>query len=84
MNTTSVSPNDLAIRALVCAEDRVGVIVGVTGHGNEGLKLFVESSGTKSWYFRARVNGSPPNDMPLGRWPDVSIAEARQRKADAA
>ncbi len=83
MQKTSISPNDLAIRALVCPEDRVRVIVRVTGHGNEGLKLFVESSGTKSWYFRARVNGSPPKDMPLGRWPDVSIAEARRRKADA-
>ena len=59
------------------------MIVRVTGHGNEGLKLFVESSGTKSWYFRAHVNGSPPKDMPFGRWPGISIAEAHRRKADA-
>ena len=83
MRKNTVTPNDLAIRALVCPEEFARVIVRVTGHGNEGLKLFVERSGTKSWYFRARVNGSPPKDMPLGRWPDVSISEARRRKADA-
>ena len=53
----------------------------VDGHGNAGLKLYVESSGTKTWYFRARVRGSDPKDMPLGRWPDVTIADARKRKS---
>ena len=82
MKKTTVSPNDLAIRALVCPEDFARVIVRVAGHGNDGLQLFVQRSGTKHWYFRSRVMGSAPKDMPLGPWPDVSIPEARVRKAE--
>ncbi len=79
----TVIANEIAIRALRCPEGRPRVVYQLDGHGNEGLKLFVESSGTKSWYYRARVQGSNPKDLPLGRWPDVSVAEARHRKAAA-
>lgn len=78
-----VPSNEIAIRALRCPKDKPRVVYHLDGHGNEGLKLFVQRSGVKLWYYRARVNGSAPKDMPLGRWPDVSIAEARSRKADA-
>jgi len=27
------------------------------------------------------VCGSDPKDMPLGRWPDLTIGEARKRKS---
>src|SRR5215831_1116966 len=77
----TVPANELAIKALRCPEGRARVVYHVDGHGNEGLKLYVQSSGTKSWYFRARVRGSDPKDMPLGRWPDVTIADARKRKS---
>ena len=56
------------------------VVYHIDGHGNEGPKLDAQSSGAKTWYFRARVRGSDPKDMPLGRWPDVSIGEACKRK----
>ena len=75
-----VAANELAIKALRCPEDKARVVYHVDGHGNEGLKLYVERSGTKTWYFRARVHGSPPKEMALGRWPDVTIADARRRK----
>ena len=39
------------------------------------------AAGPRPWYFRARVRGSDPKDMPLGRWPDVTIGEARKRKS---
>ncbi|HEX5998538.1 MAG TPA: Arm DNA-binding domain-containing protein [Hyphomicrobiaceae bacterium] len=61
-------------------DGKARVVYHVDGHRNEGLKLYVESSGTKTWYYRARVAGSATKDMPLGRWPDVTIAEARKRK----
>ena len=77
----TVPANELAIKALRCPEGRARVVYHVDGHGNEGLKLYVQSSGTKTWYFRARVRGSDPKDMPLGRWPDVTIADARKRKS---
>jgi integrase len=76
----TVPANELAIKALRCPEGKARAVYHIDGHGNDGLKLFVESSGTKTWYFRARVRGSNPKDMPLGRWPDVTIAEARKRK----
>ena len=78
----TVTANELAIKALRCPQDRARVVYHIGGHGNDGLKLYVERSGTKTWYYRARVGGSVSKDMPLGRWPDVSIAEARKRKAE--
>ena len=83
MTRITVAPNELAIKALRCPDDRPHMVVHLEGHGNAGLKLYVERSGTKSWYYRARVMGSGSREMPLGRCPDVSIAAARQRKADA-
>jgi hypothetical protein len=81
MAQRTVPANELAIKALQCPEGKSRVVYHIDGHGNEGLKLYVESSGTKTWYFRARVRGSGPKDMPLGRWPAVTIGEARKRKS---
>lgn len=83
MSKHTVAPNELSIKALRCPETMSRVIYHIEGHGNEGLKLYVERSGTKTWYYRARVMGSRSREMALGRWPDVSIGEARKRKADA-
>jgi integrase len=77
----TVPANELAIKALRCPEGKARVVYHIDGHGNGGLKLYVESSGTKTWYFRARLHGGDPKEMPLGRWPDVTIAEARKRKS---
>jgi Arm DNA-binding domain len=78
----TVTANELAIKALRCPQDSACVVYHIDGHGNDGLKRYVERSGTKTWYYRARVGGSVSKDMPLGRWPDVTIAEARKRKAE--
>jgi Arm domain-containing DNA-binding protein len=77
----TVPANELAIKALRCPEGRARAVYHVDGHGNEGLKIYVEKTGTKTWYYRARVAGSTTRDMPLGRWPDVTIADARKRKS---
>lgn len=82
MQKLTVSPNELAIRALKCPDGRRRVVYHLDGHGNDGLQLFIQRSGGKHWYFRSRVMGSAPKDMPLGPWPDVSIAEARTRKSE--
>ena len=82
MQKLTVPPNEMAIRALSCPDDRRRIVYHLEGHGNDGLQLFVQRSGTKHWYFRSRVMGRAPKDMPLGPWPDVSIPEARARKAD--
>lgn len=45
-----------------------------------GLYLRVAASGSRSWIFRYRHGGrSTPRDMGLGRWPDVSLQEAREK-----
>jgi len=73
----TVPANELAIKALRCPKGRARAVY----HGNEGLKIYVEQTGTKTWYYRARVAGSATRDMPLGRWPDVTIADTRKRKS---
>jgi integrase len=83
MAQRTVPANELAIKALRCPEGKARIVYHVDGHGNEGLKLYIERSGTKTWYYRARVAGSATKDMPLGRWPDVTISEARKRKTAA-
>ena len=55
MTHHTVPANELAIKALRCPEGKARAVYHIDGHGNDGLKLFVESSGTKTWYFRARV-----------------------------
>ena len=53
MAQRTVPANELAIKALRCPEGKARVVYHIDGHGNDGLKLYVESSGTKTWYFRA-------------------------------
>lgn len=81
MSKLTIPPNEFSIRALACPDGRTRIVYQLEGHGNAGLKLFVQKSGSKLWYFRSRVMGSAPKDMPIGPWPDISIAEARTRKA---
>lgn len=47
-----------------------------------GLSLLVEPTGGKLWRFRYRYGGLEKM-ISFGRWPEVSIAEARARRADA-
>jgi hypothetical protein len=48
----------------------------------DGLTLWVSTTGVKSWQFRY-THGGKPQTATLGKYPDVSLAEARKR-ADAA
>lgn len=48
MTQRTVPANELAIKALRCPDGKARVVYHVDGHGNEGLKLYVESSGTKT------------------------------------
>ena len=45
-----------------------------------GLWLKVTKTGTRSWIFRY-VSGPNRHDLGLGPWPDISLAEARDRAA---
>ncbi|WP_330892888.1 tyrosine-type recombinase/integrase [Ferrovibrio sp.] len=45
-----------------------------------GLYLRVTEGGTRSWIFRYRIDGRmTPRDMGLGRWPDVTLQDAREK-----
>jgi integrase len=50
-------------------------------HDGEGLYLKVSRTGAKSWIFRFQINGRR-RDMGLGRYPDVSLADARRLVAE--
>ncbi len=52
-------------------------------HGDgRGLFLYVKPSGARSWVLRYQVQGRR-RDLGLGAYPDVSLAMARDRAADA-
>jgi hypothetical protein len=43
-----------------------------------GLELRVRRSGGKTWIFRYRVNGGPQQRLKLGKFPGLSVAQARE------
>jgi integrase len=49
-------------------------------HDGGGLYLRVSTTGSKSWAYRYQIAGRR-RDMGIGGFPDVSLAEARQRAA---
>lgn len=52
-------------------------------HGDgRGLFLYVKASGSRSWMLRYQVQGRR-RDLGLGAYPDVSLAMARERAAEA-
>jgi integrase len=52
-------------------------------HGDgRGLFLYVKASGSRSWMLRYQVQGRR-RDLGLGPFPDVSLAMARERAAEA-
>ncbi|OYT97577.1 MAG: integrase [Pseudomonas sp. PGPPP3] len=54
---------------------------GLTGDGG-GLYFKVGSTGGSSWIYRYKIAGKA-RDMGLGKYPDISLAEARLLAADA-
>ncbi len=50
-------------------------------HDGQGLYLRVSNTGAKNWIFRYQLDGRR-RDMGLGRFPDVGLAEARQRATE--
>lgn len=58
-------------------------IAGPGRHGDgRGLFLYVKPSGARSWVLRYQVQGRR-RDLGLGAYPDVSLAMARDRAAEA-
>lgn len=68
--------NDVAIKALK-AKDRVFAVAD-----EKGLCIEVAVSGSKLWRFRYRFGGKP-KILSFGRYPEVTLKEARQRRDDA-
>jgi integrase len=46
-----------------------------------GLSLLVKTNGVKRWLFRYQYNGKP-NNLGLGKYPDTTLANARQQAAE--
>lgn len=67
---------DTAIRALVPGNKPIKKA------DEKGLFLLLQSSGGKLWRFKYRFNGKEKK-LSLGRYPDVSLKEARKRRDHA-
>jgi len=65
--------NDVSIRNLSAKENRYMV------QDSEGLYLEILPSGTKSWKVRFTINGRSVRKT-LGRYPDISLKEARLKR----
>ena len=68
--------NDAAIRALK-PKDRIFAVAD-----EKGLCIEIAVSGSKLWRFRYRFAGKAKN-LSFGRYPEVSLKEARQRRDEA-
>ena len=69
-------PSDSIHQALSAAKVRTISATGLYADGN-GLNLKVDPSGAKRWVQRVTIDGNRHN-LGLGRYPSVSLAEARQ------
>lgn len=67
---------DTKIRALK-PKDKVYLIAD-----GDGLSIEVAKSGSKLWRFRYRFNGKP-RVLALGRYPEVTLADARDKRLEA-
>jgi hypothetical protein len=54
----TVPANELAIKALRCPEGKARLVYHVDGHGNDGLKIYVERSGITEPVSRAAPRGT--------------------------
>ena len=63
---------DTKIRGIRPAENKFKV------HDRDGLYLLVMPSGTKTWRFRYRFGDARP-EMSLGKYPAVSLKDARDK-----
>lgn len=61
-----------AVAGLKPRDKRYSVTIGF------GLSLKVQTSGAKSWVFRQSINGRVIDTM-LGHYPEMSLAEAKQK-----
>ena len=77
----TVPANELAIKALRCPEGKARAVYHVDGHGNEGSSSTSRAAGPRLGTSGLVYAAATTRDMPLGRWPDVTIADARKRKS---
>ena len=72
--------SDKAIRAAIKVAKDVGKATTVADGG--GLSLQVQASGTGWWRLRYWI-ASRENRLSLGTYPEVTLADARKRRAEA-
>jgi integrase len=77
MPKIAVPLSDVAIKRAKPAEKRRKLYDG------DGLFIEIHPNGNKFWRFRFRQVTGPENVITFGKYPDVSLAEARQKRAAA-
>lgn len=75
---TAAKLTDVEIRRLVAAGKPVQTADGAEAGGVGGLTFTLSASGTAAWRLRYRHAGRP-RVLTLGRYPDLSLADARER-----
>jgi hypothetical protein len=61
---------------------RVETAAAGTHEDGSGLRLVVRPSGARSWVLRYQLQGRR-RDLGLGRWPEITLARAREKAMDA-
>jgi len=72
----------ISTNSQVKSESKPGKHKVDNGEGYKGLFLVIRKGGQKSWMYRYQLNKSRI-DMGLGRYPEVSLKEARDKHIDA-
>ncbi len=75
----AVATDRLTVRAIIAAKPRATAYLVPDGRG---LYLKVQPGGARSWLVRYQIAGKV-HDLGLGSYPEISLADARQRALEA-
>lgn len=76
-------PQNMTARFVETIKPKPGERITVTDSVVEGLELRVGTNGSKMWSLRYRTKSGKRNRLSLGRYPALSLAEARDRAIQA-
>lgn len=76
-------PQNLTARFVETVKPKAGERTTISDSVVEGLELRLGSNGSKMWSLRYRTRSGKRNRLSLGRYPALSLAEARDRAIQA-
>lgn len=76
-------PQNLTARFVETVKPKAGERTTISDSVVEGLELRLGTNGSKTWSLRYRTKGGKRSRLSLGRYPALSLAEARDRAIQA-